>query len=144
MVFSHTAEYALRAVVWLASRPGEPQTTRQIAHGTKVPGGYLSKVLQALARGGVVSSQRGLHGGFILSADPKATSVLDVVNIVDPVERIRTCPLGIESHGTTLCRLHSRLDTAIAQVEAAFAASTLAELTSDGPTGQPLCAEPDR
>ena len=142
MVFSQTAEYALRAAVWLASHADQAQTTQQIAQGTKVPAGYLSKVLQALGRAGIVSSQRGLHGGFTLAGDPTTISVLDVVNVVDPVERIRECPLGIVTHGTNLCRLHSRLDRAIAQVEAAFAASTLADVIGDDAV-QPLCEVPE-
>lgn len=143
MVFSQTAEYALRAAVWLAGHPQQAQTTQQIAAGTKVPAGYLSKVLQSLGRAGIVSSQRGLHGGFVLAADPASISVLDVVNVVDPVERIRECPLGIVSHGTNLCRLHSRLDRAIAQVEAAFAGSTLADVIGEGAAAQPLCETPE-
>ena len=66
-MISQTAEYALRAIVYLAGQE-LPQTTQQIAATTRVPAGYLSKVLQALARGGLVHSQRGLHGGFTLAA----------------------------------------------------------------------------
>lgn len=50
---SQTAEYALRAVVWLASQPERALNTRQISAATQVPAGYLSKVLQALARAGL-------------------------------------------------------------------------------------------
>src|SRR5689334_18543405 len=64
---SQTAEYALRAVVCLGNQAGTPLTTQQIAEVTRVPVGYLAKVMQALGRGGIVSSQRGLHGGFTLA-----------------------------------------------------------------------------
>ncbi len=47
-MFSQTAEYALRAVVYLASQPGTPRTTQEIAKATQVPTGYLSKVMQSL------------------------------------------------------------------------------------------------
>ena len=53
-VFSQTVEYALRAVVHLASEAPAARTTDQIATATRVPRAYLSKVLQGLARGGVV------------------------------------------------------------------------------------------
>jgi len=51
-MISRTAEYALRAVIVLGSSPGSPLTTQQIAARTRVPSGYLSKVLQALGRAG--------------------------------------------------------------------------------------------
>ena len=61
-MISQTAEYALRAVVCLATTPGTPMTTQEIAKITKVPQGYLAKVLQALSRGEIVQSQRDCMG----------------------------------------------------------------------------------
>ena len=58
-MISQTAEYALRAIVFLADQ-AEPRTTQQIAAATRVPPSYLSKVMQALSRARVVHSQRGL------------------------------------------------------------------------------------
>jgi Rrf2 family transcriptional regulator, nitric oxide-sensitive transcriptional repressor len=131
MMISTTAEYALRAVVQLAMHEGVPQTTEAIAKMTRVPSSYLSKVLQQLARAGIVSSQRGLGGGFVLTRAPVDISVLDVIDAVDPIKRIRTCPLGIASHGVNLCRMHKRLDEAIESVEKAFRESTIAELLAN-------------
>ena len=68
---SQTAEYALRAVVWLAHKPGECQTTTQLADGTLVSPSYLPKVLQPLGRAGILSSQRGIRGGYALRRDPE-------------------------------------------------------------------------
>ncbi|MBZ5497298.1 MAG: Rrf2 family transcriptional regulator [Acidobacteriia bacterium] len=138
-MFSQTTEYALRAVVWLAAHGSEPQTTLQIAAATHVPAGYLSKVLQALGRANLVSSQRGLYGGFTLTRGPDTISVLAVVNAVDPIQRIETCPLGLKSHGKELCALHRRLDNAIAHIQKAFAESTIADLLAEPSTSHPLC-----
>ncbi|MDF1562355.1 MAG: Rrf2 family transcriptional regulator [Deltaproteobacteria bacterium] len=126
MLISQTAEYALRSVVWLAANG--TQTTRQIASGTQVPADYLSKVLQALTRHGVVSSQRGKHGGFKLATSPESLRTLDVIDAVDPIRRIESCPLELESHCEELCPLHRHLDDAIAQIQAAFASTTIADL----------------
>jgi Rrf2 family protein len=138
-LFSQTTEYALRAVVALAVRASEPQTTLQIASATRVPAGYLSKVLQALGKANLVTSQRGLYGGFTLTRRPEEIRVLDVVNAVDPIHRIVTCPLGIESHGAELCALHKRLDEAIAYIQEAFSNSTIADLLAEPSPSQPLC-----
>lgn len=141
-MISQTAEYALRAVAQLCSRPDEAQTTQQIADATRVPLPYLSKVLQALTRAGLIRSVRGLHGGFKLLQEPETLSVYDVIQAVDPLQRILTCPLGLEVHGTHLCPLHRRLDDAFLQVEQAFRESTIADLLREPSTSKPLCPFP--
>ena len=66
-MFSQTLEYALRAVVTIAQHEGHSCTASQISEITLVPAPYLSKLMQRLVRSGVVFSQRGLHGGFVLA-----------------------------------------------------------------------------
>lgn len=143
-MISQTAEYALRAVVWLASQDGSARTARQIAAGTQVPPGYLSKIMQSLATARLVTSQRGLGGGFQLARPAREISVLDVINAVDPLERIDRCPLGLKEHSVRLCKLHEQIDQAIAKVEAAFSSCSVSELVdrkSDPFAGTP---EPGR
>jgi Rrf2 family nitric oxide-sensitive transcriptional repressor len=141
-MFSQTAEYALRVMVHLATQDNKPATTRQIAAATQVPEGYLSKVLQSLGRSGFVVSQRGLHGGFVLGRPVDEITVYSVIESVDPIKRLTTCPLGIKSHGTDLCALHRRLDDAMGLVEAALRKSTLADLIADASSRKPLCEQP--
>jgi len=140
-MISQTAEYALRAIVYLAGQD-TPQTTQQIAEVTRVPAGYLSKVMQSLARGGLVTSQRGLHGGFTLATSPRKLTVWEVIEVVDPIQRIKSCPLGLKSHGVNLCPMHKRLDDALAGMEKAFRSSTVAELLADPNPSKPLCEFP--
>ena len=142
-MFSQTAEYALRVVVFVGTLRGEPATTRQIAAATRVPEGYLAKILQSLGRAGLVKSQRGLHGGSVLSRDPKDVSVYDVVTAISPLPRILTCPLGLASHGTRLCPVHRRLDDAVAMVEKSFRESSIADLLAEPTTSIPLRDLPD-
>lgn len=141
-MFSQTVEYALRAVVFLAHEAPKACTTEQIANATLVPKAYLSKVLQSLARTGIVHSQRGVGGGMTLVKTPAELTILEVVNAVEPIERIKTCPLGLKSHGANLCPLHRRVDNALAMVEQAFASSTLAEVLAEPTTSHPLCDIP--
>jgi Rrf2 family protein len=138
-MISQTAEYALRAIVFLAMNTGAAYTTQQISGATKVPAAYLSKVLQSLVRAGLIQSQRGLGGGFILSKSADDVTILEVLNAVDPIQRIRTCPLGIEVHGTTLCALHKRLDDATAVIEKAFRDTTIGDLLARPTKSVPLC-----
>jgi len=141
-MFSQTSEYALRMIVYLASLDGQPATIRQIADATHTPEGYLAKVLRNLALAELVRSQRGPQGGSVLARPAKQITVYDVVQAVDPIQRITSCPLGIKGHGINLCPLHRRLDQAIAMVEDAFRKTTIAELVRS-PTGPPpLCDLP--
>lgn len=116
-MLSSTAEYALRAVVFLAAKEDRGQTAQQVAAGTKVPRGYVAKIMRDMARAGILAAQRGPNGGFRLVRTPDKISVLEVVNSVDPVRRITKCPLGLPGHAHSLCRLHQTLDNAIALVE---------------------------
>lgn len=143
-MISQTAEYALRAVVFLAMNPGNAFTTQQISLTTKVPPAYLSKVLQSLVRARLVQSQRGLGGGFVLTNLPEEINILQVLNAVDPIQRIRTCPLGLTAHGTNLCALHKKLDDATAIIEKTFADTTIAEILARPTASIPLCEFPNQ
>lgn len=138
-MISQTAEYALRAVVMLGTASGRPMTVKTLAERTKVPGSYLSKVLQALGRADLVSAQRGLNGGFTLSQPLDKVTVLDVINAVDPLKRITRCPLGLTTHQWRLCPLHRRIDAVIALVESQFGATTIADLVNEGGSCRVLC-----
>ena len=138
-MFSQTVEYALRATVHLAMNNDQPQKTNQIADATQVPTAYLAKVLRELNRHGLVRSQRGLGGGISLAKSPQEMTVLEIVNAVDPVTRIKTCPLQLSSHGVQLCALHRRMDNALAMVESAFAETTLAQILKESTERLPLC-----
>jgi Rrf2 family protein len=138
-LFSQTVEYALRAMVHLAAESPEARTTDQIAAATLVPRAYLSKVLQSLGRQGLIQSQRGIGGGITLAKPPAKLTILEIVNAVEPIQRIKTCPLGLPSHGVRLCALHRRMDAALAMVEKAFGGSTLAEVLADPNKSVPLC-----
>lgn len=127
-MLSQTIEYALRAMTYLASMPRDQTATSEIiAERTKVPKGYLSKILRDLVVAELILSQRGPNGGFSLARAPEKTSMLEVVNAVDPIQRITKCPLGNPSH-IHLCPLHRRLDEAIALIEREFRRTSLAEL----------------
>lgn len=141
-MISQTAEYALRAVVCLArSEPERRWTVHDIHARTEVPEGYLSKVMQQLARAGIVRSQRGRTGGFLLDRPLDQLSVLDVINAVDPMQRIRECPLGLPEHEQELCALHRRVDCELERVERAFREATFADVLDDEGPHWPLGLE---
>lgn len=133
-----TAEYALRAAVCLAGQPGKPASADVLARKTKSPRAYLNRVLQDLAAAGLVHSRPGPGGGYELAKPIEQVTILDVVEAVAPIERIRHCPLGLPSH-TALCPLHRELDQAYATMEAAFRRVSLKDLVESTNPIVPLC-----
>jgi DNA-binding IscR family transcriptional regulator len=73
-----------------------------------------------------------------MAKPPGEVTILDVVNAVGELERIRHCPLGLPSH-TTLCPLHRELDKVYAAVQEALAKVTIAELNRSADPIIPLC-----
>ncbi len=140
-MFSQTVEYALRAVLHLALSK-RSCTTAEIAAATQVPRAYLSKVIQSLAQAGILESHRGAGGGVELSRCAESLTILEVVNAVEPIQRIRTCPLNLAAHGVNLCPLHRRMDEALGMVERALRESTVGEVLSEPTASIPLCNFP--
>jgi Rrf2 family nitric oxide-sensitive transcriptional repressor len=143
-MFSQTNEYALRVITFLAADPNTSQTNASLAEATKVPSGYLYKILTTLERAGLVRSQRGKHGGYTLNRPAEKLTVLDVVQAIDPIPRIHTCPLNLKSHGTRLCPLHKHLDQTFAMIEKTFRDTVIADLLADRSGSIPLCEEKGR
>lgn len=141
-MISQTAEYALRATVFLAEHDGDPRTNVQIAEGTEVPVGYLAKVMQQLSRARIVNAQRGPNGGFTLRIPADKLTLLTVINAVDPVRRYPECPLHLAHHGKNLCPLHRKLDDTAKMAEECFGATTIADLLNVPQSRRPLCRFP--
>ena len=137
-MLSKTAEYALRTMACLAGEAERAKSADVLCEQTKVPRRYLHKVLQDLVRADLVYSRSGPGGGYSLAREADAITILDVVNAVAPLERIRHCPLGLPSH-TSLCPLHKELDMAYAATEAAFARVTMGQLLRSDSRIIPLC-----
>lgn len=137
-MLSKTAEYALRAVACLAGQPGGPDSAERLAERTRVPRRYLHRVLQDLISAKILRSRPGPGGGYELACDATTLTILDVVNAVSPIERIRQCPLGLETH-TELCPLHAELDRAYAATEDAFRRVTIEQLVNSTHPILPLC-----
>lgn len=115
-------------MVYLAFDAPDHSSTDQIAETTLVPRAYLSKVLQSLRRAELIETRRGIGGGISLARGPERITILDVVNAVEPMRRMATCPLGEPMNGGRFCPLHNKVNLAIGMLEANFASTTLAEM----------------
>ena len=127
-MLSRTAEYALRAVLFLADS-GKPANVDQIAERLRVPRNYLSKTLHRLAREGVLASTRGQRGGFRLARDPDRLPLLEVVEPFDPIRGERRCLLGRpQCSDANPCPAHSQWKAVSDEVAAFFREKTVGDL----------------
>ena len=139
-MLSRTAEYALRIMILLTEHKDKSMTAEEIAQATLVPPGYTVKVLQQLGRAKLSRGQRGRNGGFILACDPAKVNLLQVVTVIDPLERIKECPLGRADHQHALCPLHHQIDLAIEALENSLSSMTLQDVL-DSAEGSSLCQD---
>jgi len=138
MMLSKTTEYALRAAACMGTHSGRPVSANDLAKQTLVPRRYLTRVLQDLTAGGLVRSRPGPGGGYQLSQANTELSMLDVVNSVDKIERIRECPLHLKTH-PVLCPLHQQIDRVYGTAERILAGITIQDLVDSSETVVPLC-----
>lgn len=142
-MLSQTVEYALRSGLSRERGTGSLQD-RPNRDGDARPEGLSLQGIAGVGEGRcrLLPAQTG--GGITLAKQPFTLTILEVVNAVEPIARIQTCPLGLESHGTHLCPLHKRLDDALAAMQQAFGGTTLAELLAEPTTSIPLCNFPPK
>jgi Rrf2 family protein len=92
MQLTRAADYAVRVMIQLASLPPSTRVQRnQLAESTGVPESFMSKVLQALVRARLISSRRGLDGGFELMVSAEDVSLLNVVEAMEGPIQLNFC-----------------------------------------------------
>ena len=102
MQITRQADYAVRAVLYLAQQPPESLVpTSQIARERHIPLTFLAKIMSQLSAAGVVNAARGAYGGVQMARSPADISLLDVVEVIDGpmllnecVADRQRCPLG--------------------------------------------------
>ena len=110
MLYSHTAELAIRAALYLALQPpGRLSTVQAIAAGTGLPKSYLAKIMRKLGDAGLVRSFRGPGGGIELGRAPEEISLWNLVSAVDGSEDFGECVLGAKACSSGKpCPLHEQ------------------------------------
>jgi Rrf2 family protein len=129
LTLPQTAEYALRAVYFIAESPGgAPVPVSEIASALQVPRNYLSKTLHQLAKAGILQSTRGPAGGFELSRSPERLVLAEIVRPFLPAEG-RACVLGRpRCSDLAPCAAHFRWKEAADRMRHFFDQTTVADL----------------
>jgi Rrf2 family transcriptional regulator, iron-sulfur cluster assembly transcription factor len=108
MIFSKSAEYAIRATIHLGNLPdGHCVMVKDVALAEEIPAPFLAKILQELARKGLLRSLKGPAGGFSLKKKAADIRLLDVVAAVDGLSHFSQCVAGFDQcSAKTACPLH--------------------------------------
>lgn len=127
-------DYGLRVLMLLADAPETPTTTARMAERLRIPYNHLAKVVQDLARGGYVTTQRGAGGGMRLSRPPREISLGEVVRFLEQRYAIVEC---FRADGgacvlTPGCRVRGRLAAARDAFIAELDKTSLAECAYEG------------
>ena len=123
-------DYGLRMLMRMASAPERAYSTAVLAEEFGLSRNHLTKIMQRLARGGIVETRRGGGGGAVLARAPQAISLGDVVRLLEEGQALVEC-LGPGESGCTIegcCRLKARLRTAERAFLADLDRSTLADI----------------
>jgi Rrf2 family protein len=92
MQLTRAADYAVRVTMHLATLPpGEHASRSVLAAATGVPDSFLSKILQALSRAGLLVSRRGGEGGFAILPRGRSASLLQVIEAIDGPIALNVC-----------------------------------------------------
>jgi Rrf2 family protein len=129
LALSHTSGYAVLALSCLDD-PGQRWVlAKDIVKCTGVPGPYLSQILHALSRAGLIETKRGYQGGYRLCRPASAISVLEVVEAVDGSECFGGCLLGLEEcSDERACPTHEFWKAEKARIRAHLANLSLSEV----------------
>ena len=138
MVLSRTSQYAVQALIYIATRPpGEPVLNRDIADRLNVPAAYLAKILQNLCKHGVLDSFRGRLGGFCLREGMQKTNLMQVLLLTEGPDFTKNCILGLkECSDANACPMHSKWMPVKNKIIALLSGMTLDELAKAVQTGK--------
>jgi Rrf2 family protein len=132
MIYSRSTEYAIRAFVNLAQVPdGKYAMVKHIAAQERIPAHFLAKILQQLARKGLLRSSKGPTGGFCLRAAPKDISIIQLVDALDGLNDYQKCVSGLaECTDDAPCGMHDSWKELRSRIMDYLEQTTIADLAA--------------
>jgi len=130
MIYSRSAEYAIRAFVHLTAVPeGKYAMVKNVAEEEGIPAHFLAKILQQLARKGLLRSSKGPTGGFALKMDPNEIRLLDIVEALDGLGPYQQCAVGLaECNDEMPCGAHDNWKALRSRIMEYLGRNTIADM----------------
>jgi Rrf2 family protein len=145
-MFNHTYRYALKACAMIASMPPSTRVlAKDLAKESEIPPQYLSKILHKLARAGVLSSRKGIGGGFFLERDPGEIHLQEVVHpFRKKNDMMNTSCLicGDSCSRGSACPFRSYWEDAVGRYNALLENTTLADVACPGQSADKNVVKP--
>ncbi len=132
MIYSRSTEYAIRACVNLAQVPdGKYAMVKHIAAQEGIPAHFLAKILQQLARKGLLRSSKGPTGGFCLRVPAEDISLIQLVEALDGVSDYQKCVSGLaECTDEAPCGMHDSWKALRSRIMEYLEQTTIASLAA--------------
>jgi len=133
MILSQTAQYAVRAICYLATSGKEKwHLTKDVAEITRIPAPYLARIMSTLAKRGILKSRTGMGGGFCVTEANLQHSLYDVVIQFDNLENMTDCIFGFaKCCEDEFCILHERWTAIKDQLIKLLKSTSLKDLRDD-------------
>lgn len=134
---SQTTGYAIQALGCLNESSCACHQTAAIARCAKVPKPYLFKIIQALARKGIVNAKRGVGGGIALARRPEQISLLEVVEAIEGEHWLGECLLSLNDCSSEhACPTHAFWQRIRQEITAELGKTTLDSVIAFRVTGR--------
>jgi len=129
MIYSKACEYGIRALTHLARQSNQLAVVRDISDAEGIPHYFLGKILQTMAKEGLVLSTKGPGGGFKLAQPAEEISLYDIKGAIDGVDDLHECAVGLEQCNDEMpCPLHDTFSPLRESIKQYLQGTTLAEM----------------
>ncbi|MDP2498205.1 MAG: Rrf2 family transcriptional regulator [Candidatus Palauibacterales bacterium] len=141
MRMTRTSRYAIRAVVELARHGDQRVSAETLSRELDLPENYLSKTLHALAREGLLDSNRGPGGGYRLAVPADELPLLRVIEAFETLDASRECVLGREECSEEHpCPVHDEWKDVAAPIVTFFRRTTVGDAVAEDVGERPTAA----
>ena len=133
MIFSKTAEYALRIMSYMAMNEKKLHSANDIYENLRIPFRYLRKQLTLLSKSELITSVQGKNGGYRISKNLNEISLLDITRATGSDQINNECFFGFQSCAfEKKCALHYKWEVVIESINNVLISTTLEELKNSG------------
>jgi len=129
MLVTRETDYAVRTILYLAKERNRIASVTEIAHAMHIPKSFLAKILQRLVKSNILTSTRGVNGGFQLAQKTSDISLLSIMEAIQGPAGINLC--AVDSKKCKLsanCSVHPVWVDIRKEVERRLKKQTIAEL----------------
>ena len=134
MLITRASEYAILSLI-LLSKTSDPMDSETLSRELSIPKSFLAKILQALAKNGILKSFKGVHGGFVLAQKTQEIHMLEVMSAVEgKAPAVFECSPSREdcpSDRASICSIWPFLNKLQGKIDTFLAELTLADILEE-------------